>query len=258
MCATPTRERIGWRELSRAAVDLLFPPSCSFCGVGVDEGALCAVCRGDLLKTNAMPQCPRCGASVGLYVVKDGRCDLCRRDSLAFDETFRLGRYDGSLAAACKAIKNQFAHRLAGTLADLLADAAGPRILERGPTVVCAVPLHWRRRMTRGYDQSIRLAERLAQRLGLPCEPRLLRRRRATATQHWLPASARRANVRGAFAARPALLRSAPHVLLVDDVMTTGATIQQAARALRDAGASRVTVAVLARADHVQDRVRGE
>jgi ComF family protein len=107
------------------------------------------------------------------------------------------------------------------------------------------VPLHWKRRAWRGYNQSAEVAERLARRLKLPFHENLLRRTRPTPVQTNLSATKRRENVRNAFSPRRRL--EGASVLLVDDVMTTGATCHYAAKALKEAGASKVIAAILAR-----------
>jgi predicted amidophosphoribosyltransferase len=109
-------------------------------------------------------------------------------------------------------------------------------------------PLHWWRHWQRGHNQSEALARALARRLGVPCRPRWLRRVRHTPRQTQQPPSARADNVRGAFRARRGAPLAGTTVLLVDDVLTTGSTASEAARALRAAGAGRVVVAVLGRA----------
>jgi ComF family protein len=114
--------------------------------------------------------------------------------------------------------------------------------------VVVPVPLYWLRRLTRGYNQSAAVAGGVARVLGLPCRPRWLRRVRNTPKQVGQSLAARQENVRGAFRARRRAPLAGRSVLLVDDVMTTGATLGEAARALRAAGAARVAVAALARA----------
>jgi ComF family protein len=118
---------------------------------------------------------------------------------------------------------------------------------EAGADVVIPVPLHWWRRFRRGYNQSEALASRLAYRMRLPCRPGWLRRIRHTPQQTAQTPSERRENVRGAFRARSWARLRGKVVLLVDDVLTTGTTCNEAARALRGAGAAQVVVAVLAR-----------
>jgi ComF family protein len=126
----------------------------------------------------------------------------------------------------------------------------GKRLLNPRPDVVIPIPLHWTRRWQRGHNQSAALARGLAHHLALPCRPAWLRRIRRTAKQADQPASRRRENVHNAFRAaiRPELKGKC--VLLVDDVLTTGSTASEAARALRSAGAGRIVVAVLAHDHH--------
>jgi ComF family protein len=130
---------------------------------------------------------------------------------------------------------------------ELWAGCAEGRLHALGADLVVPVPLHWRRRWQRGYNQSEALARPLAARLGLSCRPWCLRRIRHTPQQPSQRAAGRLENVRGAFRARGGVLAGRT-ILLVDDVLTTGSTASEAARALRQAGARRVVVAVLARA----------
>jgi ComF family protein len=125
--------------------------------------------------------------------------------------------------------------------------AEGWRRYGRGaPDVIVPVPLHWLRQWGRGYNQAELLARYVGSELGLPCE-RLLRRRRRTAQQAMLDVDARRTNVRGVFAPAPGARAGGRHVLLVDDVMTTGATLGEAARVLGDAAVASVSVLTAAR-----------
>jgi ComF family protein len=114
------------------------------------------------------------------------------------------------------------------------------------PEVIVPVPLHWTRQWGRGYNQAELLARYVGGELGLPCE-RLLRRRRRTAQQAMLDRAARRGNVRGVFAQARGARAAGRHVLLVDDVMTTGATLGEAARVLGDAAVATVSVLTAAR-----------
>jgi ComF family protein len=135
---------------------------------------------------------------------------------------------------------------LAEVLGEVWAEQTGPRIRELKPAVVVPVPLHWWRRWARGFNQSESLARTLAAGLALPFFPTVLRRVRNTPYQTRQTPSVRRDNVRNAFMVRSKTPIVRKTVLLVDDVLTTGSTASEAARALRAAGAERVVVAVLA------------
>jgi len=126
-------------------------------------------------------------------------------------------------------------------------EAACPALRCEGVAVVVPVPLHWRRRWARGYNQAAALAREMAEELGAEFAPNLLRRVRHTPQQVQPTASARRENMKGAFRARSGARLAGRTVLLVDDVMTTGSTAGEAARMLRAVGAAKVIVAVLAR-----------
>jgi ComF family protein len=136
---------------------------------------------------------------------------------------------------------------LAEMMGRVFAEARRPTLAEVSPAVIVPVPLHWRRRWKRGYNQSAALGRGLAVGLGVAFDPRLLRRVRYTPQQIQPTRAARRENVREAFRTRAGTSLGGRTVLLVDDVMTTGSTAAEAAKALRAADAGRVVVAVLAR-----------
>lgn len=152
-----------------------------------------------------------------------------------------LGAYDGPLARLVRALKYRGVTALAGWLGSCL----GAEVGHAGwrPDLVCAVPLHAGRRRERGFNQAELLAREAARRLGVPYRP-LLRRTRPTPRQARLDRASRRPNVRGAFASRPL---AGSTVLLVDDVLTTGATVEACRDALVEAGAAEVWIAVVAR-----------
>jgi ComF family protein len=135
---------------------------------------------------------------------------------------------------------------LSECVGELWAAHSAQRLRAENAQVVVPVPLHWRRHWQRGGNQAEHLARALASALQLPCATRWLRRVRSTPKQTGLSRTARRANVRGAFRAAPTPAWRGATVLLVDDVLTTGSTASESARALREAGAARVVVAVLA------------
>ncbi|GAB2510277.1 ComF family protein [Pseudoxanthomonas sangjuensis] len=223
-----------WRRAGR----WLLPPRCLLCGeAGAHGRDLCAACA-TVLPWNRSA-CTRCA----LPLPEPGVCGECLQRPPALTETraaFVYGFPLDRLAPRFKFHRDLAAGRL---LAELMADGlvAAPR-----PEALVPVPLHRRRLRRRGYDQALELARPLARTLGIPLHADLLSRQRATAPQSELDAAARQRNLRNAFAVPPN--RAMPqHVALVDDVMTTGATLRAAARALLKAGVLRVDAWVCAR-----------
>jgi predicted amidophosphoribosyltransferase len=167
---------------------------------------------------------------------------------LWFDETAALGHYDGRLRDLVLRMKRAEGDALSLAMGRLLFVQRASRLAEIGADVVAPIPLHWRRRLVHRTNSAAVLAEVLAGRLRVPLAERLLRRSRSTVPQFDLTPPERWKNVRGAFSVRGGYHLRKAHVLLVDDVLTTGATCSEAAKALRKAGAERITVAVIARA----------
>ncbi len=175
----------------------------------------------------------------------DGQCGLCRRGLSGFDAAYSYGSYDGTLRKLIQLFKYGKVLTLARPLGQLLANAV-PR--ERVYDLIVPMPMHWRRRWSRGFNQSALLGEVLASRMHLKVSS-AVRRRKATPPQAGMTATQRRANMSGAFdVRRPGDVRG-KRILLVDDVFTTGATAAACARALKRAGALHVAVLTVARAD---------
>jgi ComF family protein len=175
-----------------------------------------------------------------------GGCNACRNQSFHFACAVRLGPYDGLLRELILRMKHASGEGLAEILGALWASHLDKRLRDLKANVIVPVPLHWRRRWTRGYNQSQALAQAIASHLRVPCKPHWLRRIRNTPQQVKQSGSARRANVRKAFFAPPRAELRGQTILLVDDVLTSGGTASDAARALHAAGAARIVVAVLA------------
>ncbi|MFN4259967.1 MAG: ComF family protein [Gemmataceae bacterium] len=228
---------------------LLYPALCAACEQPLSAGTLyfCAQCRHALI-TDRFATCPRCAGTVGPFTDQATDCLHCRGAAFSFEKVLRLGPYEDLLRELIIRLKYPAGEMLAEVLGRLWAEHAEQRLRSVQAAVVVPIPLHWRRRWERGFNQSAILAHSLARRLGLPCRPNWLRRTRYTAKQTLGSLAERRDNVRGAFRAVPGSHGKDQAVLLVDDVMTTGSTVDAAARALRQAGARRVVVAVLARA----------
>ncbi len=165
-------------------------------------------------------------------------------DAAPFDYARAAAAYGGAVREAIHGLKFGGRRSLARPLADLLGEQCAPMLAAR-PDALIPVPLARARERERGFNQAALVAERLGERLALGVRPRWLVRLRATAAQSDLTAPERRANVAGAFAASPAV--AGRHVVIVDDVVTTGATVGECARALRAAGAGRIGVLTVAR-----------
>jgi len=236
------------RRALDAGVDLVFPPVCACCQAPLEGGAseaFCLDCRTTLV--DSRPGCRRCGAPSGAGDA--GGCPHCAQAGFQFRGTVRLGSYAGLLRSVTLLTKRRENRSLATALGGLLAAAARERLHDWRPDVVVPVPMHWMRRVWRGTNGPEAIAARIAAELGVPLRPELLTRRRRTRPQASLSPHQRRANVRGAF--RAASHRDLPGacVLLVDDIMTTGATLHEAAKTLARAGVAEVFVAVVARAE---------
>lgn len=231
-----------WRTL----VDLTYPPRCLIClrPPRFRCDWCCETCHEAIFAARE-ERCPRCAARVGPYSVRDARCSLCRNEALPFDAATCLGFYDGLLMKAVSRLKHARNEGLADRLGQRWAALRRPVFEAFAADVVVPVPLHWWKRIYRGYDQSLALGRALAAELGVPCRPRLLRRIRWTEEQKRKSRPERLVNVKGAFRGRREV--AGLRVLVVDDVMTTGATARAAAQALKASGACFVAVAVLAR-----------
>ncbi len=202
-----------------------------------------------MLTRDPHARCPRCAAPVGPFIKLDGGCSRCRGVALGFDGALCLGSHDGLLRDLILRLKHHAGEGLAEVLARLWVKQTASAFRACGAQVVVPVPLHWWRRLARGYNQSEALARTLAASMGIPCRPRLVRRIRATRMQrHDMSLAARKENVHQAFIARAFPELQGKAVLLVDDVMTSRATASEVARVLKRAGAAQVIVAVLARA----------
>lgn len=213
-------------------LDLLLPQRCLVCGLGGTQ--LCPSCRARLPPLRP-PLCGRCGAPTAWPVA---RCRECAGRRLAFASARAAVAYDDDVRRLVAAWKERGLRRLADEAAAVVAEhVARPAV-----DVVTFVPPDGARRLERGYHPSQRLAEALARRWELACEP-LLARARLSRRQRGLSLAERRRNVRGAFTAAG----SARAVALVDDVYTSGATANEGARALRAAGTRRVEVVTFAR-----------
>ena len=246
----PSRQAAGWiRAACRALGGLVYPRECLACGAALAldaPGGLCRRCAAGIHYIGR-DRCPRCGFPFGPHVgPRRGACPSCR-PGLRFRRAVAAWRYEGP----GRELVHRWKYRpaLAGhdLLVERLADLLRGEPFTGEIDVVVAVPMHWRRRMVRRFNPSEVLAADAAKRLDLPYCRGALVRVRHTPSQVRLNRSERLENVRGAFRVRRPGRIAGQCVLLVDDVVTTCATVAECSRALRLAGARAVYVAALAR-----------
>lgn len=246
-------ERRNWLSLARhAAADLLFPPHCAFCAAAFDRdqpqkvSLLCSNCH-PRLTTLAVPACRRCAMPCPEADAAIESCPQCRGRRMRYDAVRTLGMYQDELRQAVLKIKHAQHEPLAIELGRQLAQRLRQMPFEESPEVIAPVPMFWLKRLTRGTNAPDLIAQSLTAELRFPLALDLLVCRRYTRQQSTLSPDERKINVRGAYrTSRRYDVREAK-ILLVDDVVTTGATAHDAARALRQAGAAKVFVAAIAR-----------
>lgn len=238
------------KRILRPLLDLLLPPLCPSCRAMVAEpGSLCPDCwKGmDFL---ARPFCQRCGLPFS-FDAGDGEalvCAACLDDPPPWREARSVLRYNDASKGLILAFKHADRTDLAPALARWMS-RAGAELMERSDLIV-PVPLHWLRLFQRRFNQSALLAQALGKIARKPVAPDLLARTRRTASQGHLKRSERFGNVKGAFAVRKGQLSAiqGKTVLLIDDVLTSGATAKECAKTLLKAGAKEVDMLTVARA----------
>jgi ComF family protein len=237
-----------WKRAGRSALNFVYPPLCVGCRALVGEpGSLCATCWQGVEFLDG-PACECCGLPFELDPGPGTRCAACLAEPPVFDRARAVMRYDEASKGPILALKHADRLDLIPGFARWL-DRAGRAMLDETDVIV-PVPLHALRLWARRYNQSAEMARALGRMTAKPVAPLALVRVRATPSQGEMPsAKARRRNMRGAFRV-PAGRRAAVEgksVLLIDDVLTTGATAEACARALKRAGAANVHVLALAR-----------
>ena len=235
---TPTRTPLRIYELFWSGFDWLFPPVCAGCGKAGERW--CAACQ-DMVQVCLPPMCPLCGNSQR----HDYICSNCRQSPPQYTELRSWAYFEGPLRKAIHQLK----YERNITLGDVLAKPMAVLVSQSNWSFdfVVSVPLSARRLKERGYNQADFLARPVAMAFGKPLKSKCLWRVRETHSQVGLNALERVKNVDGAFAAAASLAGSCD-ILLVDDVMTTGATLNACAAALKSAGARNVYGLTLARA----------
>jgi ComF family protein len=234
---------------------LVLPPVCSFCEIDLPDAGesngsahdrLCDACRTTLAQ-EPLHRCPKCAAAVA-PTFQGPDCPWCRKHELRFDRAATLGTYRHELREAVIRLKHAGEEALSTALAEMNWERNGETVGRVGADLVIPVPMHWWRRAVQGHNGPDLAASFWAARLQVDDHPRLLIRSRRTKPQAGLTPPERRKNVHNAFTIRRGYRVDGARVLLVDDILTTGATCSEAARTLKRAGAKSVMVVVTGRA----------
>ena len=235
--------------------DLLFPSRCALCGV-VDHAApdggsaYCPACIEQLTPA-PINRCRRCAAEIGPFAKSDDGCVHCRNRTLRFSSVLCLGMYEGQLRKALLAAKWSFSAVRMRSLGSLLANARSDELAEKKHDCIVPIPQHWRQRMMRNLNPALVIGNELASRMNIECDVHTLKRTGQTRPQKRVSVSKRFGNQSGTLAVTDSRDVQFKHILIVDDVLTTGATCSEAAKILKAAGAKSCSVAVLARVlDH--------
>ncbi len=243
-CLNALRRGFQW------GLDGLYPRDCFFCGRPTGEsGSICLDCLQHLFIERG-PACSLCDAESMMNESPTFICSDCLQHRPAYERAFVVARYEGDFRALIHTFKYRDGLWLCEDLVRFLYAAYLGRLQPLGirPEVVVPVPMQPKKRRKRGYNQAELLARGLAKELQIPCRSRLLRRvATGVVSQTRLNRRQRLANALAAYRVRSPQQLEGKTVLLVDDVMTTGATVDACARLLRDAGAEKVYVLVLAR-----------
>jgi len=238
-------------ELGRQALSLLYPETCVLCGAPGDSGRdLCTSCHADLPTIGLC--CARCALPLEPTTADPGPkgpslCGGCQRRPPPFAQCRAAFRYEDPLPALIGGIKFRARLNLVRLLGGLVADAWLTQMDADGstsPGAIVPVPLHPNRLRQRGYNQALELARVIGRRLSIPVDAACCRRTRATRAQSELEERQRLQNIRGAFTVTGTL---PPHLVILDDVVTTGATVSELARTLLHGGCQRVDVWAVAR-----------
>ena len=243
----PSLFQAVWRGL----LSIVFPSHCVVCGTPLDPGhalCLCDTCWSELPRLR-QPFCPRCGRPIpGQAVVPfDTRCGECRLTPPRFGVCRSAGLYEGALTQCIHLFKYGGKRELARPLGLLMAECAAREFCGVAFDGLVPVPLHRTKFRARGFNQAAALARELGARIGVPVAHRALCRVEKRDAQSTLTRAARLRNVRGAFAVGREDLVGGMHFLLIDDVFTTGATVEECVRVLLRGGARAVDVCTLAR-----------
>lgn len=239
-------------QMLTSTINLVYPQVCHLCGTSpwrdgqpFTATGLCEMCVTELLI--GQPVCSQCARPLPIGAsAEPAECPNCRSKGFQFEQAIALGVYDGALREAVLKMKQATGELLALSLGGLLAERIAAHLITQCDYVV-PVPTHWSRRIGRNLNCADLVAESVSSRLKMRAKPGMLRCRRRMQKQGTLLPTERQRNVRGAYAVSRGYDVRGKNLLVIDDVMTTGATATEIAKVLRKVGATRVTVAIIAR-----------
>jgi len=241
---------VGWLKVLSLTLDYFFPPHCLLCESRDIYQTGCFICSHcvESIPFIAHPYCLRCGKPFLTQNDRDHVCGTCLTHDPYLTIVRALGIYEGSLGTIVHLLKYKQKFAIEGILALLLDVYRDSDIDFRSYDCLIPVPLHRSRLRQRGFNQAVILANVLRKKHNVPLQRLALQRTVATPPQVRLQGKERMKNVHNAFRVRDAAMVDNKSILLLDDVYTTGATLNECARVLRDAGALRVDGFVIARA----------
>ena len=234
-------------------LDILYPRHCFACNKNLHEEEntyICKICLENIKKIEALKRCNKCGFELGPGITSSKKgCPECENANLRFERSFFVSDYKWPLKDLIHQYKYSKHECLAKPLGGLLINLLSHKDIIPEIDVVVPVPLHWRKKLERGFNQSELMAKRICKKLSLPISINNLCRIKNTLSQTQLLRTQRQKNVSGAFKVKQPKAFFKKHVLLVDDVLTTGITASECARNLKSAGAEKVHFLALARAN---------
>ena len=239
-------------ELAKKLLSALFPSRCLLCQKTVNQQAentaleICPECYKALPHNTA--SCIQCALPLADDQLDDVLCGRCIKKTPAFDYAYSPLRYEDDVIRLMHQLKFNEKITSSRTLGEMMLQLLKGKVTQENikPDCLLPVPLHPARLRQRGFNQSIEIARVISKKLNIPIEYDAIRRNRSTTSQMGLDAKARRKNIKGAFSVKHKL--NARHVLIVDDVMTTGSTVNELAKTLKRNGVKHVGVLSFARA----------
>ncbi|MFI4913053.1 MAG: ComF family protein [Sedimentisphaeraceae bacterium JB056] len=225
---------------------LLWPAVCGVCGDSINESddGLCRSCWQKLSAALSNDYCPSCGRDISKYGLIGSKCPDCEELKLEFESITRVGRYEGVLRDLILKIKHNEHPKINRLLSYQLSSSIQNSLPIKEIDLFTAVPLHWSRKLSRGYNQSWLLLSNIKKE-GFTTG-KILRRVRKTMPQPGLSFAQRKKNIKGAFTPKDAKSIQGKTICIIDDIKTTGATLNECSRVLKENGAAKVYAAVIA------------